>query len=83
MIKIWNEAFWKTAPELVTTTSPAPAGGWPQTVPFAFLSPALALGAVSIWLGPFGNTLFEISHEIATQVLEPAIYLRVVLGDLP
>ena len=79
MIKIWNEAFWKDTPKGEKT---ADGTDRPRVLPLGYTAPALLLGAVSLWLGPFGNAMFDLSTEIAGQLLEPAGYIQAVLGDL-
>lgn len=79
MIKIWNEAFWKTAPRQAAPTAPLHSGA----LPLGYLAPTLAFGAASLWLGPLGGNMFGVALEIADTVLNPAAYVQAVLGDMP
>ncbi|HUP48788.1 MAG TPA: Na+/H+ antiporter subunit D [Thermoanaerobaculia bacterium] len=71
MTKIWNEVFWKPAPQEVEP--PLPGAAWRMMIPIAIL----ALLTVTIGLG--AGWLFEISLEASEQILDRTIYLRAVL----
>jgi len=70
MIKIWNEAFWKKAPQVYSEAVGIQGLLWP----IAFL----ALLTVTIGFGAEG--LFTISYRAAEQLLNPVEYLTAVLG---
>lgn len=74
MIKIWNEAFWKDAPE-----------GFPDSRPLAdvrpLYGPIIALAVLTLGVGFFAAPVFGIAQEAAVQLLEPTAYLEAVLGN--
>jgi multicomponent Na+:H+ antiporter subunit D len=73
MMKIWNEAFWKSprAAEQVGDQAPLP---W-----FALGG----LAAVTVAIGLFPAPLFEIATEASRQLLNPAEYVLAVMGEVP
>jgi multicomponent Na+:H+ antiporter subunit D len=74
MVKIWNEVFWKSAPETEepeTGKFSVPAGMW---IPLAILA------VMTIILGVFGGFFLEISSEAAEQLLYPEGYIMKVLN---
>jgi multicomponent Na+:H+ antiporter subunit D len=85
MLKIWNEAFWKPLP---ATTDPAAGGG--GTVPVGshhsrpvgalLVWPIVGLVACSIVLAVAGGPAFDLVDRAAAQLLDPAGYIRAVLG---
>lgn len=80
MLKIWNAAFWRPAPAPIDpsasmATAPAPLQGTS-----GMLLPIAALGACSVALVVAGGPLFDLVHRAAAQLLDPASYVRAVLG---
>lgn len=71
MTKIWNEAFWKEAPE------GARKEGKPDV---RLLLPAAFMAIVTIGIGLGAGRLFDLSMRAATQLMDPSIYTRAVLG---
>jgi multicomponent Na+:H+ antiporter subunit D len=75
MVKIWNEAFWK----------PAPEGIAPARLPWARLVcltlPVLALAAGTVWIGLDPEPLFALADRAAGQLLDPHEYVEAVLGQ--
>ncbi|HBA84440.1 MAG TPA: Na+/H+ antiporter subunit D [Verrucomicrobia bacterium] len=69
MLKIWNEAFWKTAPQPV-----APAG----PIPFSLLSPLVVLCALILLLTLFGHPFHEVCRTAAAQLLNSDGYIAAV-----
>jgi multicomponent Na+:H+ antiporter subunit D len=74
MIKIWNEAFWKAAPD----------GALPERLPtsrLVFLSfPVIVLAAGTVWIGLDPEPLFALADRAAGQLLDPVEYVEAVLG---
>jgi len=70
MTKIWNEAFWKAAPEGTAQHDRAPRG---MTIPIA------ALAAVTIAIGLGAGWLFDVSLEASAQMLDRSAYIEAVL----
>lgn len=73
MTKIWNEVFWKPAPE-----SPATAMGC-QRLPVAMWIPVVALGLLVVLMGIFADPLIQITQHAAAGLLEPQSYIHIVL----
>lgn len=73
MTKIWNEAFWKPAPE----AAPEAAARRSMTGPVA------ALAAITVTIGLVAGPLLDLSAMAAEQLLNPAGYIRAVLGTSP
>ncbi len=76
MIKIWNQAFWKSSPEEDLTMYQADKLSWVlQWVP------VLTLTLLIIALGFFAEPAYKLAQQAADQILIPAEYLRTVLGS--
>lgn len=73
MTKLWNEAFWKEAPE--TAGTPAAA-----RVPWTLLGPVVALAAITVALGLGAGPVFDLASRAAAQLADPSQYVRAVLG---
>jgi multicomponent Na+:H+ antiporter subunit D len=73
MTKIWNEAFWKPAPDGMA----ADAGGRSGT---GLLLPIGALAAVTIVIGLAAEPLFSLATSAADQLLDREAYITAVLG---
>jgi multicomponent Na+:H+ antiporter subunit D len=74
MTKIWNEAFWKPAPDGATPGADAPPGG------ARLLWPIAALAAVTIAIGLGAEPLFSLATRAADQLLDREAYITAVLG---
>lgn len=83
MTKIWAEAFWKekseTGGEDQTRMSQAKLG---QTW-LPLLLPVFILAAMTITIGLATEPVFRLSTQAAEQLLNPADYIRAVLGGSP
>lgn len=73
MMKIWNEAFWKPAPE----SSPRTAAGHAP----AALAPVVVLAALVVAAGIFAQPVLGYFTRSAEQLLDPPGYVRAVLGS--
>lgn len=73
MMKIWNEAFWKPAPQAL---NPAPVGA-------ALLGPVVFLALTTVVIGFSAGPLFELSEAAARQLLDRQGYVQAVLGGRP
>jgi multicomponent Na+:H+ antiporter subunit D len=77
MIKIWNEAFWKAAPE----PAPAPAKGeWGLRQRVATFAPIVALCAVTLTIGLWTEPFAAFSLAAAEGLLDRQGYIDAVLG---
>ncbi|NLE85725.1 MAG: Na+/H+ antiporter subunit D [Myxococcales bacterium] len=72
MARLWDESFWKDAPDGVDKASPT----WKQLLPIGALT-LLSLG-ISVGAEP----LLDMTSRVAGDLLEPSAYVRAVLdGD--
>jgi multicomponent Na+:H+ antiporter subunit D len=81
MLKIWNEAFWKTPPE----GSERSRQQWlasPATRA-TMLLPIAALAAITLTIGIAAEPFVDFSIRAANQLLEPGAYVEAVLGPDP
>jgi len=74
MIKIWNEAFWKTRPDQYS--EPMIDSGRMAT----YFAATLLLAAPSVALGLFAEPAFAAAEIAAGQLLAPESYVQAVLG---
>jgi multicomponent Na+:H+ antiporter subunit D len=79
MIKIWNEAFWKNAPddaelEPVEVRQPAGSAGLPY-----MYAPVVALVAIIIALGLAAGPLYEMATVAGEQLIDPDAYIAAVM----
>jgi len=73
MIKIWNEAFMKKAPEAIEEKAII-------KLSFLDLLPSILLGAATILMGIFAASMFNFTYEAAEQLLNPADYIYNVMS---
>jgi len=73
MTKLWTEAFWKAAPD--KTEAPIGAAEWR-----GLLLPVAALALLTVVIGLGVEPVLALSLRAAEQLLDPAEYIRVVLG---
>ena len=82
MVKIWNEAFWKSPPDQAKADQAMahwrsqPAARW------AMLLPIAALGAITLTIGLMTEPFVAFSIRAAEQLLNPAAYIDAVLGPV-
>jgi multicomponent Na+:H+ antiporter subunit D len=78
MIKIWNEAFWKAAPE----RSAAPLRHWrdDRVTRLIMLSPVVTLAGVTLTIGFFAEPFVDYSIRAADQLLDKSVYIDAVFG---
>jgi multicomponent Na+:H+ antiporter subunit D len=72
MTKLWNEAFWKAAPEGSAAATVA--------VPWTLLGPVVALAAITVAVGLAAGPVFDLASRAAAQLADPSQYVRAVLG---
>lgn len=77
MTKIWNEAFWKKAPEgmdaLAATASAGRRGEWMMYLP------VLLMTALILFLGLMPQPLLHLVQLAAAQLMDPSAYVQAVL----
>lgn len=76
MMKLWNEAFWKVAPN-----SDPPAGD--RLALAGWLLPIAALAVVTVAIGLGAGPVFALALRAGEQLMNPAAYMEVVLGGRP
>lgn len=74
MIKIWNEAFWKTPDP---THSPRNALS-PRTK-WLLYSPCVFLASITVLIGIFPGVFFDVAMQAAEQLMNPQSYIQTVL----
>ena len=78
MIKIWNEVFWKAAPE--ERTEEAPAYTHQGNSLLMYYLPIAALALMTVLIGVFAQPIYLLAEASAGQLLAPAGYIEAVLG---
>lgn len=75
MTKIWTEVFWKPAPRPDLPPEPDRAGTRLMLLPVA------ALTTLTVLIGLAAEPVFGLATAAADQLLNPAGYLEIVLGE--
>lgn len=75
MTKIWNEAFWKAAPEDL------PAPTWTRRERIAAYAPIVVLAAVTVTIGVWTEPFAAIAMQAGETLLDTDGYVTAVLGD--
>lgn len=76
MTKIWNEIFWKTAPDAPPTDAPATKVSARELAALYILVAALAVCTVSMGLA--SGWFFRLARSAAQELMNPAIYIEAV-----
>ncbi|MPZ76448.1 MAG: Na+/H+ antiporter subunit D [Deltaproteobacteria bacterium] len=79
MTKIWLEAFWKAPPQLPTEACDAKALG-SRAAYYLLLSPIILLALLTLIFGFAAEAILVVSLRAAEQLMNPAEYIRAVLG---
>lgn len=82
MVKIWAEAFWKAVPEHVSDTAGL-TGERPDSNLWIMYLPIVGLAVLTLFIGLYGQPLYELAAASAEQLLDPSIYIEAVLGEAP
>ncbi len=77
MTKIWNEVFWKPAPE---GTQTLPLAAIPLRERIALLLPIIVLATCTVGIGLGAGWMFDLAQQTAEQLLDPRDYVNAVLG---
>jgi multicomponent Na+:H+ antiporter subunit D len=78
MIKIWNEAFWKSAPD--TNGVVAPEVTWTARERLASYTPIAALCLLTLTIGLWTEPFAALSITAANSLLDREGYIQAVLG---
>nr|WP_208103272.1 Na+/H+ antiporter subunit D [Rubellimicrobium sp. CFH 75288] len=79
MTKIWGAAFWTPHPEGLSP-EPARLGAGARA---ALILPIAFLASLTLFIGLVPQPLLGFAEMAGAQLLDPADYIRAVLGDLP
>lgn len=72
LLRLWHMVAWR---KTAVSIQPFPA------INIKFMTVATAaLAAISLWMGLFPDTVATLSHQIATMLLDPSIYVDSVTG---
>jgi multicomponent Na+:H+ antiporter subunit D len=80
MIKIWDEAFWKPAPEIHSTKGSNPTGTLTPRRLLLLLGPITVLAGITVAIGLQPQLLFTVAERAAAQLLDSSAYTQAVLG---
>lgn len=80
MLKLWNEAFWKSPPAPLVEEGAGPPADRGGRLPARVLGPMIALAACTIGLTVLAEPAMQVSLRAADTLLHPEAYLRAVLG---
>jgi multicomponent Na+:H+ antiporter subunit D len=75
--RIWSEAFWREAP----AAEGGPAAAGPRRLPGAAVGPVAVLALLLVLIGLGAGGVYAIAEQAAGQLLDPARYISVVLGN--
>lgn len=76
MVKIWNEVFWKAAPEQGAEVA-APGSN------ALLYAPAIGLAVLTVAIGIGAEPVYRLAEQAAAQLLDPQAYIAAVLGEVP
>jgi multicomponent Na+:H+ antiporter subunit D len=80
MIKIWNEAFWKPAPEVGHRKESPPTGKLTTRQLLLLLGPITLLALITVAIGLQPQLLFNVAEGAAAQLLDSKAYTQAVLA---
>lgn len=80
MIKIWDEAFWKPAPEVHSGEGSHPTGPLTPRRLLLLLGPITVLAGLTVAIGLQPQLLFTVAERAAAQLLDSSAYTQAVLG---
>jgi multicomponent Na+:H+ antiporter subunit D len=75
MARVWEEAFWKPAPQQPASSTHQPRLG------AAILTPVVFLVTLTIGLTLAADPAYRVATKAAQQLLDPGGYVRAVLGE--
>ena len=81
MMKIWNEAFWKDDPNPEHKKEKM---AWRKLFckDYIFMViPIIFLSTITVSIGLFPEPFFNIAEKTATELMNPEIYIKAVLGN--
>ncbi|UCG11648.1 MAG: Na+/H+ antiporter subunit D [Deltaproteobacteria bacterium] len=81
MIKIWDEAFWKPAPEVLPKEGSPSSGPLTPRRLFLLLGPIILLAGLTVVIGLQPQPLFTVAERAAAQLLDSGEYIQAVLSN--
>lgn len=78
MTKIWNEAFWKKKPEMQADENQSKALSLSAIKPM--ILPVIMLAGITLFIGLFGQSVYELASLTSEQLLNPKMYIEAVLN---
>ena len=77
MLKLWEEAFWKPAPQ-DSGVKPAPDVSLQK-----WLIPIVCLAAITVLIGLGAGPMFRFALQAGEQLMNPSMYIQAVMGGVP
>lgn len=81
MLKIWNEAFWKPAPDHETPTDNRGPRRPPPRQLALLVAPSVVLALLTLALGAYPQALLSASQRAARELLNRSGYVHAVLAE--
>jgi multicomponent Na+:H+ antiporter subunit D len=81
MTKIWTEAFWKPRPHRAIRATDGRARDRRELAVMTL--PVIGLAILTVMIGVLAGPMADLAMAAAEQLLNPAAYIQVVLGDTP
>jgi len=79
MIKIWAEVFWKKIPDHAKHTDEL-KGKLNEKHAWAYYIPMISLAVCTVFIGLYGQPIYELAEMSARQLMNPQLYIDAVLG---
>ncbi|RLK48565.1 multisubunit sodium/proton antiporter MrpD subunit [Alkalispirillum mobile] len=80
MIKIWAEAFWKAVPEHNQNAHRLDSQ---DSQLWLMYTPIIGLALCTLFIGLYGQPIYELAAASAEQLIDPSQYIEAVLGVQP
>jgi multicomponent Na+:H+ antiporter subunit D len=74
MLKLWTEAFWKSAPDMDTEQLVVNVRVW--------LYPIVFLASLTVLIGIAAGPLFRFALQAGEQLMNPSFYIQAVMGGI-
>ena len=81
MTKIWNEVFWKDAPDKSADYSDNFSDNYSNLKKVSLLLPVVILAIITLTIGLYVEPFFNIAERASAQLLNPSEYINAVLGN--
>jgi multicomponent Na+:H+ antiporter subunit D len=81
MLKIWNEVFWKPAPDGENESDPGQQQEPPPQRLTLLVAPSVVLAALTLAIGLYPQALLWVSQRAASELLDRSGYVQAVLQE--